>query len=243
MGVRSTAVAASDRYDQRVGFEGLDRDALSFYAELRADNTKTWWTANKARYDAAVRAPFEALGAELEPEFGAVKIFRPYRDVRFSADKTPYKLHIGMVSQATPAHYLQLSDEGLMVGGGIYDVPSPALARFREVVDDPRTAEDLDALLDELGSAGFELLRGDALKTAPRGYRADHPRLELLQLKRLAVGRHEPPADWMWSPDAYDVIADDWRTVSTWCAWLTETLGAELLEAAQSSRRGQRDRM
>jgi uncharacterized protein (TIGR02453 family) len=226
-----------------MGFEGLDRDALSFYAELRADNTKTWWTANKARYDAAVRGPFEALGAELEPEFGAVKIFRPYRDVRFSTDKTPYKLHIGMVSQATPARYLQLSDEGLMVGGGIYDVPSPALARFREAVDDPRTAEDLDALLDELRSAGFELLRGDALKTAPRGYRADHPRLELLQLKRLAIGRHEPPADWMWSPDAYDAIADDWRTVSTWCAWLTQTLGAELLEAAQSSRRGQKARM
>jgi uncharacterized protein (DUF2461 family) len=53
-----------------VGFEGLDRDSVSFYAELRADNTKTWWTANKARYDAVVRGPFEALGAELEPEFG-----------------------------------------------------------------------------------------------------------------------------------------------------------------------------
>lgn len=221
-----------------MGFEGLDRDAVSFYAELRADNTKAWWTANKARYDTAVRGPFEALGAELEPEFGAVKIFRPYRDVRFSADKTPYKLHIGMVSQATVAHYLQLSEEGLMLGGGVYDVPPAALASFREAVDDPRTAEDLVALLDELRSAGFELLRDGALKTAPRGYRADHPRLELLQLKRLAVGTHEPPADWMWTPDAYDIIADGWRTVSIWCAWLTETLGAELLEAAQSSRRG-----
>lgn len=238
----STPAAASTRYDRRVGFEGLDRDAVSFYAELRADNTKAWWAANKARYDEAVRGPFEALGAELEPEFGAVKIFRPYRDVRFSADKTPYKLHIGMVSYANATHYLQLSDEGLMVGGGVYDVPPAALARFRETVDDPRTAEDLDALLLELRDAGFELLREGALKTAPRGYRTDHPRLELLQLKRLAVGRREPPADWMWTPDAYDVIADDWRTVSIWCAWLTETLGAELFEAAQSPRRGGGDR-
>lgn len=233
---------ASARYDRRVGFEGLDRDAVSFYAELRAHNTKTWWTANRARYDTAVRGPFEALGAELEPEFGAVKIFRPYRDVRFSADKTPYKLHIGMVSRATVAHYVQLSDEGVMLGGGMYDVQPAALARFRETVDDPRSAEDLDALLDELRSAGFELFRDDALKTAPRGYRADHPRLQLLQLKRLAIGRREPPADWMWTPDAYDIIADDWRTVSTWCAWLTETLGAELLDAAQPSRRGRSDR-
>jgi uncharacterized protein (TIGR02453 family) len=226
-----------------VGFDGLDRDALSFYAELRADSTKMWWSANKARYDVAVRGPFEALGAELEPEFGAVKIFRPYRDVRFSADKTPYKLHIGMVSQATVAHYLQLSEEGLMLGGGVYDVPPTALARFREAVDDPRTAEDLDALLAELHDAGFELVRDDALKTAPRGYRADHPRITLLQLRRLAVGRSAPPADWMWTPDAYDIIADDWRTVSTWCSWLTETLGDALLESAHSSRRGRSDHL
>jgi uncharacterized protein (TIGR02453 family) len=242
-GVDRPLPAASARYDRRVGFEGLDRDAVSFYAELRANNTKTWWTANKARYDTAVRGPFETLGAELEPEFGAVKIFRPYRDVRFSADKTPYKLHIGMVSQARVAHYLQLSEDGLMLGGGMYDVPPAVLARFREAVDDPRTAEDLDALLAELRSAGFELLRDDALKTAPRGYRAGHPRVQLLQLRRLAVGRREPPADWMWTPDAYDIIADDWRTVSTWCAWLTQTLGAELLETAQSPRRGGSDRM
>ncbi|GAA1971326.1 hypothetical protein GCM10009776_37850 [Microbacterium deminutum] len=130
-----------------------------------------------------------------------------------------------------------------MLGGGVYDVPSAALARFREAVDDPRSAEDLDALLAELRSKGFELLRDDALKTAPRGYRADHPRLQLLQLKRLAVGRREPPASWMWTPDAYDVIADDWRTVSTWCDWLTETVGADLLDANQPSKRGRSDRM
>jgi uncharacterized protein (DUF2461 family) len=84
-----------------MGFDGLDSDAVSFFAELRADNTKAWWAANKSRYDEVVRGPMEELGAELESEFGAVKIFRPYRDVRFSADKTPYKLHIGMVALRT----------------------------------------------------------------------------------------------------------------------------------------------
>jgi uncharacterized protein (TIGR02453 family) len=237
-----TDAAASARYDRLVGFEGLDRDAVSFYAELRADNTKTWWMANKDRYDSKVRGPFEALGAELEPEFGAVKIFRPYRDVRFSADKTPYKLHIGMVTQARVAHYVQLSEDGLMVGGGLYDVPPPALSRFREAVDDPRTGEDLDELLATLRGSGFDMMRGDALKTAPRGYPSDHPRLALLQLKRLAVGRREAPADWMWTPEAYDIISDDWRTVSIWCDWLIQTLGSELLEAGQSSRRGRSDR-
>ena len=72
-------------------FSGLDPDAVEFFRELRADNTKEWWTANKDRYERSVRGPFEALATALEPEFGAVKIFRPYRDVRFSADKSPYK--------------------------------------------------------------------------------------------------------------------------------------------------------
>ena len=122
-----------------MAFGGFDRDAPAFFQDLAADNTREWWTAHQERYIAHVRGPFEALAAELEPEFGDIKIFRPYRDVRFSADKTPYKLQIGMVTRAPVAHYLQLSASGLLVGGGVYDVPPPALARFREIVDDAAT--------------------------------------------------------------------------------------------------------
>ena len=113
-------------------FSGFDRDVLAFYAELRADNTKEWWTANKSRYERHVHEPMLRLAADLEDEFGEMKIFRPYRDVRFSADKSPYKLHIGMVTAARPAHYLHLSEEGLLSGGGVYEVPPAALARFRQ---------------------------------------------------------------------------------------------------------------
>ena len=73
-----------------MGFAGFDRDVLAFYAELRADNAKDWWTANKARYERNVHEPMLRLAADLEDEFGEMKIFRPYRDVRFSADKSPY---------------------------------------------------------------------------------------------------------------------------------------------------------
>ncbi|WP_439593522.1 DUF2461 domain-containing protein [Microbacterium sp.] len=218
-------------------FTGLDADAPAFFAELAADNTKEWWTANKERYERSVRAPFEALATALEPEFGPVKIFRPYRDVRFSADKTPYKAHIGMVSTAPVAHYLQLGRDALMLGGGIYDVPPRVIARFREIVVDPRLAGDLEATLEELGDAGFDVMRDDALKTAPRGYPVDHPRIDLLRLRHLAVGRREQPAHWMWRPDALDVIARHWRAVSTWCDWITENLGEELAESL-GNRRG-----
>ncbi|BDZ65527.1 DUF2461 domain-containing protein [Agromyces mangrovi Wang et al. 2018] len=213
-------------------FTGLDPDAPAFFTELAANNTKAWWAEHKARYEERVRGPFAALGEELAVEFGPVKIFRPYRDVRFSADKSPYKVQIGLVSRASVAHYLQLSADGLLVGGGSFEVPPKALARFREIVDDPKLAGDLEATLEETAADGFSPMRDDALRTAPRGYSVDHPRIELLRLKHLAIGRSEPPADWMWTPDALDIVRDQWRTVSIWCDWLRENLGAEIAAGA-----------
>lgn len=206
-------------------FEGFDRDAPAFFRELELDNTKAWWTANHERYVSHVRGPFEALAAELEPEFGDLKIFRPYRDVRFSADKTSYKLHIGMVSRAPVAHYLQLSASGLLVGGGVYDVPPAALNRFREIVDHPRLSAELERVLAATAAEGFAPMGEGALRTAPRGYPIDHPRIELLRLRHLAIGRDEQLADWMWTPDAFDIISDAWRTVSLWRTWVSENLG------------------
>jgi len=207
-----------------VTFTGFDPDALAFYAELRQNNTKEWWAAHRARFDERVARPFEQLAEALADEFGEVKVFRPYRDVRFSADKSPYKLQIGMVTRSSPAHYIQLSEEGLLTGGGVYEAPPVALARFRELVDDPGPAGRLQRVLDELDRRGFTPMTDDALRTAPRGYRADHPRIELLRLRRLAVGRHDEPAEWMWAPDALDAVRERWRAVSLWCGWLSDNL-------------------
>ena len=76
-------------------FTGIPTAALDFYEDLEADNTKSFWTAHKQVYDEAVRAPLEALCLELEKQYGAAKLFRPYRDVRFAKDNTPYKTHQG----------------------------------------------------------------------------------------------------------------------------------------------------
>lgn len=211
-----------------MAFTGFDPDALAFYAELRRNNSREWWAANRARFDERVAAPFEELAAALRDDFGEVKVFRPYRDVRFSADKSPYKLHIGMVTRNRTAHYLQLSDEGLVTGGGVYDAPPHALSRFRELVDDPATAAGLQNVIDELDSRGFTPMTDDALRTAPRGYPADHPRIALLRLRRLAVGRHDDPADWMWAPDAIEAIRERWQAVSLWCDWLSDSVGDQL---------------
>src|ERR1051325_11884594 len=93
-GAVRAAVKGSTRNLQHMAFRGWPAEALEFYEGLEADNSKTYWTAHKTVYDEKVHAPMLALLAELEPEFGAGKIFRPYRDVRFSADKSPYKTAI-----------------------------------------------------------------------------------------------------------------------------------------------------
>ena len=90
-------------------FDGWPEEALEFYEGLTADNSKAYWTAHKAVYEDAVLRPMTELVEELAAEFGEAKIFRPYRDVRFSADKSPYKTHIGAV---IGTGYVQLSADG-----------------------------------------------------------------------------------------------------------------------------------
>lgn len=209
---------------------GLHPDAFAFYAELEQNQNREWWLANKRRYDENVKAPVERLVDALGGEFGPLKIFRPYKDVRFSADKRPYKDHLGLVTADAASggdastFYLQLSQHGLMLAGGLYQPDRPQLARFREIVDDNRLVGDLEATLDEVGEQGFAIMTEDALATAPRGYRADHPKIALLRLKRLAIAAQHPPADWMTGPELVDRVRAGWRTVRVWNDWLMENL-------------------
>ena len=169
------------------GFAGIPVTALDFYEDLEADNTKSFWAAHKHVYDGSVKAPVEALAAELAPEFGTPKFFRPYRDVRFSKDKTPYKTHQGGFVGVAPSTgwYVQLSPRGLMSGGGFYEASGGRLAAFREAVAHDTYGAELERLVAKLGK-GREV-GGDRLKTTPRGYDADHPRIDLLRHRSLVL--------------------------------------------------------
>ena len=102
-----------------MAFRGWPAEALEFFEGLEADNSKTYWQRKKAVYESVVRAPMEELLAELAPEWGEGRVFRPYRDIRFSADKSPYKTHMGaMIGQG----YVQLSAEGLAAGCGMWEM-------------------------------------------------------------------------------------------------------------------------
>jgi uncharacterized protein (TIGR02453 family) len=211
-----------------VTFPGFGDAVVDFYEGLEADNTKAYWTDNKAIYDEQVRAPMLALLADLESEFGSGKVFRPYRDVRFAADKTPYKVQCG--ATAGP-HYVQVSADGLMAARGYYRMTSAQVARFRAAVDDERHGPVLEEIVDGLRADGFTI-GGEQLKSRPRGVDPGHPRLELLRHKSLFAWCSWPPSDELHEPALADRVAATWRRLAPLGQWLDEHVGVDLDDAA-----------
>ena len=203
-------------------FAGFPEEALVFYEGLEADNTKAYWSDHKAVYERAVKAPLEALLAELAPEFGTAKAFRPYRDVRFSSDKTPYKTHAAAVVEDRGALYVQLGADGLYVGGGYWHTQTDQVQRLRAAVDDDLSGGQLQAVLD--GLAEWEVL-GEQLKRVPKPYAPEHPRADLLRHKSLAVGLRFEPAEWLHEPECAARVAGAWRQVLPLNAWLDQHVG------------------
>src|ERR1700727_1040840 len=187
-----------------MAFGGWPAEALAFYAGLEDDNSREYWTGRKAVYQEQVLRPMEELLEELAPEFGEPKIFRPYRDIRFSHDKTPYKTHIGARIGSTC--YVQLSAD--------------ELSQYRAGVAGPAGAE-LAAIVAGLEQAGVEVHGHGTLKSAPRGYPADHPRIGLLRHKGLTTWRHWNPEPWLSSPAPAAKVREFFAASADFCAWLT----------------------
>ncbi|MEY2568491.1 MAG: hypothetical protein QOE35_3020 [Actinomycetota bacterium] len=202
-------------------FKGWPVEAIEFFEGLEADNSKTYWTANKSVYEDAVRAPMEALLQQLTAEFGPGKVYRPYRDVRFSADKTPYKTAIAASNERG---YVQLSSQGLAAATGYWHMARDQLVRYRAAVDDKRKGAALEAITVALRKARYTV-GGAGVRTAPRGYKADHPRIELLRFTDMTVWREWPPAAWLGTAKAADRIVKVWRDAAPLTDWLDEYVG------------------
>ncbi len=206
-------------------FRGWGPEALEFFERLEADNTRTFWSGNRAVYQEAVRAPMEALSDDVADEFGELHIFRPYRDVRFSKDKTPYKTHMGAVTESEEGavYYVQLSAAGLMAASGYHQMARDQLQRYREAVVDGRTGRELVEIMKGFRRR-FEV-GGEALKTAPRGYPRDHPRVQYLRHKGLTIARSWPPASWFSTARARTNIVGAWRAADPMNRWLNANVG------------------
>jgi uncharacterized protein (TIGR02453 family) len=206
-------------------FTGIPAEAFDFYVDLAANNTREWWKQNRTTYEEHVRAPLEALLAELAPEFGSGHLFRPYRDTRFSKDKSPIKDHQGAFVGLEDAvgYYVQVSANGLMIAGGWYAPQGQQVQRFREAVQ-VGLAPEVRSMVRTLERKGWEV-DGQPLKTRPRGVDPDHPDLDLLRFRALTAARSYEPEAWMGTRKAFTTVRGGWRQLQPMTEWLADHVG------------------
>ena len=209
-----------------MAFEGFPEQALDFYEGLLADNSKAYWNDHKAVYEGAVRAPLLELVTALAVEFGTAKVFRPYRDVRFSKDKSPYKTAAAAAigDDVQGGLYVQLSAEGLLVAGGAHGLTTDQARRLRAAAAADLAGAALVDVLDTLRADGFSI-EGERLKRVPAEFGPEHPRADLLTLKTLFAARRIEPGEWLHTPEVAQVVAGAWRAVTPLNDWLRVHVG------------------
>lgn len=212
-------------------FAGFTDEVYDFYLQLSADNSKSYWTEHKDIYEQAVRDPMQALLDQLAPAFDAEpSMFRPYRDIRFSKDKTPYKTRqAGFLSKAPGVgYYISVGLEGVHLGGGFHTQDREQTKRFRAAVDNDVTGPELAAIVAKLEKRGFTI-GGKQVRTRPRGVAPDHPRLNLMRREYLSAGRDVDPAE---AADAsfVAVVRKDWRALTPLVDWVMANAAPEVPE-------------
>jgi uncharacterized protein (TIGR02453 family) len=214
-----------------MAFTGIPPEAITFYEQLEADNSGAFWDANRATFKSAVREPCEELCAALA-EFGPFHLFRPHNDLRFSKTKPPYKTHQGCYSESEggAGFYFHVSATGLMCATGYYAMAKDQLERFRKAVDGPATGAEVEAIVGKLARRGYTIGAIDELKTAPRGYPADHPRVALLRRKGLMASKDFGITPWLHTKQAATKIRTAWRDAADLNAWLDTHVGPSILE-------------
>lgn len=189
----------------KTGFQGFSEKTEAFWRGLTANNNKQWFDEHRDDYEEQVLAParlfVEAMGKRLgkiAPQVQAIpkvnqSLFRINRDVRFSADKSPYKTHMGIWMWEGEAKrmecsgfYFHLEPGMVMLGCGMYMIPRPLLDAFRAEVADPKRGPALARAVNQLQKAGYGIGTRH-YKRVPRGYPADHPRAELLRHNGLTA--------------------------------------------------------
>lgn len=205
-------------------FSGFPREALAFLRELEDHNEREWFHRNRARHEEHLVAPMRALAADLE-DLGRPHLFRPFNDTRFRP-APPIKEHVGLAvgMEGAGGWYVELSLDGLLVAAGLHAPAADQVERFRRAVDDGRRAGALTRALGRAAEAGLEQGEPD-LKRAPRGWPADHPRIELLRRRRVVVSRRHPLAAWMHTRRCGPRIREELDAAAPLVRWLREHVG------------------
>jgi uncharacterized protein (TIGR02453 family) len=209
---------------------GFSPAATEFFEDLEDQNTREFWLAHKDVFEREVREPMAALLDSLPEKYQPFKVFRMNRDVRFSADKSPYKtMHGAAHGMPGAVNYLHLDATGLMVACGNYMMPPAELDRYRQAVGADSSGEELSEILTALrrrrsiqvSPGGFA-----PLKTVPRGFPRDHPRADLLRQKGIIAMRTRPPSELQHGSRVRSFVVETFEMCADLTDWLKRYVGA-----------------
>jgi uncharacterized protein (TIGR02453 family) len=211
----------------KTSFPGFSPDALKFFVQLKRHNNRPWFLKNKETYEREIKEPMISLVLALNAEFRSSApeliteprraIYRIYRDVRFSADKSPYKTHIaalfaprGLGKHACAGLYFHFAPDELLLAGGVY-MPGPKelLAIRNHIAANPAAFRKI---LAQRPIASLGGLQGDQLVRVPKGFAPDHPAADLLRYKQFLVWVNHPP-ELALGTDLLPLLAQTFRTL------------------------------
>jgi len=206
---------------------GFRAAATRFFQDLEEDNSREFWLANADRYEREVKQPMTALLESLPERYQPFRLYRMNRDLRFTKDKSPYKTQQGALSEADGGdYYLHLDGSGLLVAAGAYLMEPDQLERFRAAVDDARKGRALERILAGLDREDIATEMGmPALKTAPRGYAKDHPRIGLLRRKGLVGSRSLTGSALRDGDRVRDFVVETFTACEPLVGWLAKHVG------------------
>lgn len=214
----------------------ITKSELDFLSELKYNNNREWFTENKKRFEKhnnEAKLFFNEMAELLGKQDGIehVQIFRIYRDVRFSKDKAPYKTHFSVhFSRTKPflrgGYYLHIQPGESFVGGGFWDPNPEDLHRIRKEfeMDD----EEIRSIVaDSTFKQYFGELKGDELKTAPKGFDKTHPAIDLIRKKQYLVTRSFSDEEVL-SPDFQQKVLDTFKAMRPFFDYMSEVLRTNL---------------
>jgi uncharacterized protein (TIGR02453 family) len=210
-------------------FTGFGPAVTDWFVALASDNSRAYWAATRDIWQRDVRSPLEALLAEAAAEAGGgIKLFRPYRDMRFGGGEAPMKTAAGGLvlppAGSAAARYVEVSAEGFYAGTGYHRFERDQLAAYRRVVAG-EAGSTFAVALDAARAAGLEV-GGEVMTGTPQGVARDHPRIELLRRKGVFVGASLPPGDALETPAPLDHARRVWAAAASVVAWLDSHVGA-----------------
>ena len=208
-------------------FRGFPRELFAFYEGLQDNNSKAYWTANNATWEQHVRpralrrVPSHAhvpAQPRRAPRQGQV----PLQALGGRHQRVPCRGRHGLL------RYVSVSAAGMVTGCGAMALARDQLQRFRAALDDDHSGRAFEELRTKLDARSLPVTCGaqPPLKTGPRGYPPDHPRVELLRWKGAVVIQEYEPADWMHTPAARDRIREVWHGARPLKEWIDAPVGA-----------------